>query len=440
MFMQWCLVIGVLLVVIGLTDTLRRRLPVGTSAIYLLCGYLLGPHGLGFIRLDLMRDAALLEVLTEIAVLVSLFAVGLRLRVPLRDGLWRAPVLMATLAMLVTIALLTGLGMWLGLSLGGAVLMAAVLAPTDPVLASDVQVAHPQDHDGLRFSLTGEGGLNDGAAFPVVMLALGLMRLHDLGSWGLHWVAVDLVWATAGGLTLGWLTGLLFSRIVVYLRREQSQAFGMESFFTLGLIALTYGLALLLHTYGFLAVFAAGLAMRQFERTDSDSHRHERTEVDLASTPDDGVENLGPSAQASPAMASAYMAKEVLDFTLDLERIAELAVMLIIGSLLSLATFDAFSLPVALGLIFVVRPVAIYLITLRSVFTSAQRRFAAWFGVRGVGSMYYLMFAVTHGANTRELPAVADAVLATIALSVLLHGSSATPAMRAYQQALARRR
>lgn len=139
-------------------------------------------------------------------------------------------------------------------------------------------------------------------------------------------------------------------------------------------------------------------------------------------------------------MASAYMAKEVLDFTLDLERIAELAVMLIIGSLLSLATFDAFSLPVALGLIFVVRPVAIYLITLRSVFTSAQRRFAAWFGVRGVGSMYYLMFAVTHGANTRELPAVADAVLATIALSVLLHGSSATPAMRAYQQALARRR
>ena len=163
----------------------------------------------------------------------------------------------------------------------------------------------------------------------------------------------------------------------------------MESFFTLGLIALTYGLALLLHTYGFLAVFAAGLAVRQFERTDSDD-RQPGTAGDRARAPDDGVEDLGPSAEASPAMASAYMAREVLDFTLDLERIAELTVMLIIGSLLSLATFNAFSLAVAFGLVFVIRPVAIYLTTLRSSLTTAQRRFAAWFGVRGVGSMYYL--------------------------------------------------
>jgi len=424
MFITWCLIVGVLLIVVGLTDTLRRELPVSTSAIYVLAGYLLGPEAFGLLDLRLARDAVLLERLSEAAVLVSLFAVGLRLRAPLTDRIWRTPFLMATLAMVLTIGMLVGLGLGLGLSLGSAVLLGAVLAPTDPVLASEVQVQHSHDRDRLRFSLTGEGGLNDGAAFPFVMLALGLLGLHELGEFGLRWWGVDVLWATVGGVGLGWLLGFAFSRAVVYLRREQAQALGMESFMALGLIALTYGIALALQTYGFLAVFAAGLAMRHVERTDSPSVKAP-----------DSLPAQTASEAAAPDQASAYMAKAVLDFTLDLEKLAELTVMVIIGSLLTRAAFTGPSLAVAIGLIFVVRPIAIYLTTLWLPLTPGQRRLAAWFGIRGVGSLYYLAFAVAHGADSPEAALVADAVLVTVALSVLLHGSTATPIMRLYRRA-----
>ncbi|HEY6510960.1 MAG TPA: cation:proton antiporter [Burkholderiaceae bacterium] len=414
----WCLVIGVLLIGMGLTDTVRRELPFSASALYLLAGWLIGPHAGGLLHLDLFADAKLLESLTEAAVLISLFAVGLRLRVRLTDRLWITPLLLATVAMTLTIAGLLAVGLSFGLSLGAAMLLAAVLAPTDPVLASDVQVEDAGDRDRLRFGLSGEGGLNDGTAFPFVMLALGLLGLHELGDHAWRWWSVDLLWAVAGGLAIGWGLGWAFSRIVLHLRREREQAFGMESFLTLGLIALTYGLALTAHTYGFLAVFVAGLAMRSVEYTDSDGRRAK------ASRPRD----------SSPE-TSAYMARAVLDFTLDLERLAELTVMLLVGSLLHAGVFSWHSLGIAAALLLVVRPLAVRLTLLGSRLTPTQRRLAAWFGIRGVGSVYYLAFAISHGAIGSDIAWVADAVLATVVASVLLHGTSATPAMRLYRRA-----
>jgi len=422
MFTTWCLVIGVLLIGMGLTDTMRRDLPVSASALYLLAGWLIGPQAAGLVQLNLFEDAKLLEVLTEAAVLISLFAVGLRLRVRLTDRLWWTPVLLATVAMALTIAALTAVGMGLGLSVGAALLLAAVLAPTDPVLASDVQVDDPGDRDQLRFGLSGEGGLNDGTAFPFVMLGLGWLGLHELGPWARNWWTVDLLWAVGGGLAIGWVVGWAFSRVVLHLRRQREQAFGMESFLTLGLIALTYGLALTAHTYGFLAVFVAGLAMRSVERTDSDRQRGRRD-----------VKGESPET-------SAYMARAVLDFTLDIERFAELAVMLLVGSLLSAGIFHWTSLAIAAALLFVVRPLAVRLTLIGSALTPTQRRLAAWFGIRGVGSMYYLAFAISHGAAGHEVSLMADAVLATIVASVLLHGASATPVMRLYRRARGRSR
>jgi len=413
MFTTWCLLIGLLLIGVGLTDTVRRDLPFSASALYLVVGWLLGPQMAGLLSLDLVADAPLLERLAETAVLISLFAVGLRLRVRLSDRLWTAPVRLATVAMLLTIGLMTAAGVAFGLPLAPALLLAAVLAPTDPVLASDVQVEDVGDRDRLRFSLTGEGGLNDGTAFPFVMLALGLLGLHELGTGGWRWWAVDLLWAVAGGLAIGWSLGFGFARAVMHLRREREQAFGMESFLTLGLIALTYGCALLVHAYGFLAVFAAGLAMRHVERRDT------------------GPRN-DPGAEAGAPQSSAYMAKAVLDFTLDLEKLAELAVMLLIGSLLRADHFHPVSLGLAAILLFVARPLAVGLTTIRSDLTPTQRRLAAWFGVRGIGSMYYLAFALARGAGSAPVQQVADAVLVAIVASVVLHGASATPAMRRY--------
>jgi NhaP-type Na+/H+ or K+/H+ antiporter len=421
---SWFLIVGALLILIGLTDTWRREMPVCSAALYLVAGHLLGPEVFGFLDLDLRRDAVLLERLTEAAVLISIFAVGLRLRAPLRDRLWRVPLVMATVTMLLTIALIFGAGVAAGLAIGPALLLAAALAPTDPVLASDVQVDHEHDRDRLRFSLTAEAGLNDGTAFPFVMLALGLLGVHSLGEWGVQWWQRDLLWATFGGLAVGWASGFAFSRLVVWLRREREQALGMESFLTLGLIALTAGVAMLLQVYGFLAVFAAGVAMRQVERVD--------TPDDVV--PVDDVARLGSEAAAHPQKATAYMAKVVMDFTLDLEKLAEMVVMVVIGTLITDDAFTPLSVGIALAVCFVARPLAVFMTTRGMALTASQRRLAAWFGVRGVGSMYYLAFAVAHGASGPELKPVADAVLVTVALSVLMHGSSATPIMRLYRK------
>lgn len=420
MFATWCLLIGTLLVAMGLSGSLLKRLPINAAMLYLGVGYLMGPQALGFIQLDFVRDAQLIERVTEVAVLVSLFAVGLRLRVHLTDRLWRAPVLLASVAMLLTIAAITALGFWgLGLSLGAAVLLGAVLAPTDPVLASEVQVEEVGDRDRLRFSLTAEGGLNDGTAFPFVMLALGLLGLHELGENGWRWWAVDVAWAIAGGLLLGWFMGTGFARLVLWMRRECLQAIGMENFLALGLIALAYGVALKIHAYGFLAVFAAGLAMRHVEH------------VDHPAQPADEEEAVEPGEQP-------YIAPAALEFALDLEKLVELTVMLIIGSLLNAAMLGWHSLGVAAVLLMVARPAAVWLSTWHLPWSRLQRVLACWFGVRGVGSLYYLAYAESHGAFTPETRLVGEAVLVTIALSVLLHGSTATPVMALYQRRLRR--
>lgn len=184
MFAIWALVIGGLMVTMGLIGSIVKRMPIAPSALYLLFGVALGPVGAGLILLDLddPDHVAALEIVTEIAVLISLFGVGLRLRVRMSYRIWRLPVQLASVAMLLTIAGVCAVAVgWLGLPLGVAVLAGAILAPTDPVLASDVQMADTEDRDIVRFSLTGEGGLNDGTAFPFVMLGLGLLGHHELG-------------------------------------------------------------------------------------------------------------------------------------------------------------------------------------------------------------------------------------------------------------------
>ena len=275
-----CIIVGTLLIAKTLVGSFLSRLPLSAAMVYLGVGVAIGPLGFGLIHLDAFKHVLLLERLTEIAVLISLFTSGLKLELPLRDRRWRIPLQLATVSMVVTVGAITAVGVFLmGLSLGASVLLGAILAPTDPVLASDVQVANPGDRDRLRFGLTGEGGLNDGTAFPFIMLGLGLLGLHELGDssgfmgisgfTGWRWWAVDVAWAVFGGLGLGYALGALVGRAIIYLRTRHLEALGSDDFIALGLIALTYGLALLSLTYGFLAVFAAGLALRRIDATPS---------------------------------------------------------------------------------------------------------------------------------------------------------------------------
>ena len=181
----WFVVVGGLFVSMALAGSAIARLPLTTALLYLVVGALLGPQGAGLFDLDMVADAVTLERVTEIAVIISLFTAGLKLRVPIVDRRWLIAVRLAVISMAVTVVLVAAAVVFLfGFPWGVAIMVGAILAPTDPVLAADVQVEHPFDQNRLRFALTGEAALNDGTAFPLLMLGLGLLDLHESRAMG----------------------------------------------------------------------------------------------------------------------------------------------------------------------------------------------------------------------------------------------------------------
>lgn len=411
----------VLLLMAVLTSTLAR-LPLTTGLVYMAIGVALGPQAANILRVDLLQQSRLVEHLTEVAILISLFTTGLKLRLPLRHPRWRLPVRLAGIGMVLTAAGVTLLAaLLLRMPWALAVMLGGILAPTDPVLASDVQVDEPGDRDAVRFALTGEAGLNDGTAFPVLMLGLGLAGIHELGAFGWRWVGVDVLWASAAGLGIGGALGHGVARFVLYLRREHKEALGLDDFLALGLIGSSYGLALVCHAYGFLAVFAAGLALRQIE---------------AAAAGGSGQTQAGDSAaiDSSPSAASQEMTHQVLAFNEQIERIGEVAVVVLLGTLLRTAMFSVRTMLFGLCVFVVIRPAAVYAAMWRTHLTGLQRRLIAWFGVRGAGSLFYLAYAATHGVAATEVRALLDAVLPVVALSIVIHGISVTPLMNLYRR------
>jgi NhaP-type Na+/H+ or K+/H+ antiporter len=424
-FTLGCIIVGALLIAMTLGGSFIARLPLSSAMLYLGVGVAIGPLGLGLLKLNAFKNVMLLERLTEVALLISLFTAGMKLELPLSNARWRIPLQLATLSMVITVAAITALGVWvMGLSLGASVLLGAILAPTDPVLASDVQVANTGDRDRLRFGLTGEGGLNDGTAFPFVMLGLGLLGLHDLGNMGeigWRWWAVDVLWAVAGGLGLGWLLGTLVGRTILYLRMRHREALGTDEFIALGLIALTYGLALLSHTYGFLAVFAAGLALRRIDEPNY-------------VPPTEAPPALSPAEhKASGAEAPAHMMRAVQRFNSQLESFVEVGMVLAVGVLVATVQFSSEVLWFIPVLFLVIRPVAVYIGLLGTPVKGAQRRLMSWFGIRGIGSLYYLLYAISHEIEPALAQRLLSITLAVIIASVIAHGISVTPLMKQYE-------
>ena len=418
----------------ALASSVVKRLPLSTATLYLFVGVLLGPVGADLIRLDPLKESAFLERITEVAVIVSLFSAGLKLRLYRADLRWELATRLATVSMVITVALVALVGMFaLGLSLGAAVLLGAILAPTDPVLASDVRVASPADTDGLRFGLTGEAGMNDGSAFPFVMLGLGLLGLHEIGDFGARWLLVDVVWALVVGVGSGWILGWLVGHLVLYLRKVHKEAVGLDEFIALGLLALSYGVALALHSYGFLAVFFAGLSLRRLEL---ESSGDKPLEPIVLAAVEAGEAN---DAATDPNKAPAYMAGAVLAFNEQLERILEVGVVLLIGGLLSMGYLSQEAWVVIPLLFLVIRPLSVQLGLIGLDVPQAPRSLIAWFGIRGVGSFYYLMYAIQHGLAEDLAVRMTSLVVTVVAVSIVVHGVSATPLMNLYERLQARR-
>jgi sodium/hydrogen antiporter len=410
----WFVLVGVLLLVVAVLGRFLDRLPVSPAMIYLVVGFLLGPSVFDALELHPMRNLVLLESISEIAVLVALFTVGIKTRVPVGDWRWALPLRLATISMVVTIAgVAVVAAVLMGFEWGIALLLGAALAPTDPVLASDVQLRSPEDRDNLRFALTGEGGLNDGTAFPFILLGLGLIGLHELGPFGLRWIALDVVWGTIGGLGIGFLVGDGIARGVRWLRRLRSDAFILDEFLLLGVIAFSYGAALAVGALGFLAVFAAGIALRRADDLHADARRTEKSPL-------------------TPSMLSVNE---------QLERIVEVAIVLLVGAMISTGYWSVAGILLAALLFFVIRPVSVW-VGMRGLdgrgSTGASRRLLGWFGIRGIGSVYYAVYVAGHEIPFDAAVELLSVVFTVIAASIVVHGLSATPLMDVYQRRIRR--
>lgn len=422
---QWSLFIGVLLVTMVLAGTLLGRLPLSSAMVYLALGWLLGPDATNVLRPDPFLNAGVLERLAEVALLISLFSVGLQLGVPLRDRRWRLPLRLAFVSMVAMVAMVSAIGVWLlELPLGAAVLLGAILAPTDPVLASGVHAEPGSQPDRLGFSLAGEGGLNDGAAFPFVMLGFGLLGMHDMGPGFVRWWSIDLVWATLGGAAIGGVLGAAIGRLVVYLRSRHDEAVGLDVFLGLGLVGMAYGIAQLSLASGFLAVFTAGLALQRVrERPKPDT-------LPLAGTGSAGHSYLTLATHSHHA--SATMRDSVQGFNEQLEKLAELALVLVVGAMLAYAKpLPAAGWFVPLMLL-VLRPLSVAAATAGEQLTAPQRAMISWFGIRGIGSVFYLLFALRHGIEGRVADTLVSLTLWSVAASIVAHGLTAQPLMHRY--------
>ncbi|MFC7844029.1 cation:proton antiporter [Streptomyces sp. NPDC057382] len=376
--------------------------PLSLPLFFLLCGFGIYLLPLPLPAIDPVADRMMTEHVTEVVVIISLMGAGLALNRPVGWRRWRVTWRLLGITMPLTFLITAGLAWWLlDWPPAAALLLGAVLSPTDPVLASEVRVGEPtddeHDEDEVRFALTSEAGLNDGLAFPLTYAAIGLAAVAGtgwstgwIGSWAAQDVAYKCVVGVLGGLVVGRLLGWLFFRARSRsLRLSQHR----EGFVALGATFLSFGLTELAGGYGFLAVFVTACAVRAAER----AH---------------GYHNV------------------LHDFMEQVERLLTAAVLFVLGAFIASGGLSALTWQGAVAgvaVLLIVRPLSGWLGLLRAPLGRKERWVVAAYGVRGIGSLYYLAYGLGQhgfGVPQRELWAV---VVFTVLLSVVLHGVTAGP-------------
>jgi sodium/hydrogen antiporter len=369
----------------------------------------------------------------------ALFISGLKLRLPPTHHAWAAVYRLAGPVMLLCIAGVAAFGHWiLGLSPPLALLLGAVLAPTDPVLAGSVSVSDAADRDRLKYALSGEAGLNDGTAFPFVVLALAWKghTISDAGSIA-RWVLLDLLWAVGAALIAGYLLGLTLGKLSIMQRSQQRDTEAPSDLAALALIALSYTVGHLLHSWAFLAVFAAGVGLRRAELGIVAATPHPEISRPQVSHPP--AEHLvsakvNPEELEAPAIAAGVLVAETMSFGTTVERILEVVLVTLVGAAVG-SYWDYRALPIAFFLFFVLRPLGVYVLLLGTKTSALQRWLIGWFGIRGIGSLYYLAYAQNSLSKHGDVAGtLAGLTLSVISLSILIHGTSATPLLALYER------
>ncbi len=337
------------------------------------------------------------EYVSELAVIVALFGTGLRIDNLTSYRRWQPTIRLLVVAMPLTIVAVALLGYWLaGMTLAGAILLGAVLAPTDPVLAGDVQVGPPTEggEHPVRFTLTTEAGLNDGLAFPFVYLGLivaaeGFTPGQLATEWLFRDVLYRIVVGAASGAAIGWLLG----KILFSMPKDNALARTASGVLSLAMVLLCYGATELLEGYGFIAAFVSGLTLRRVE-------------------------------QGNPFHGRLHAFSEAIEHTLTA------VLLLLIGGTLPLlwTELDWQHAAIALALILIVRPVAGWVSLGGTDLLGRERLVVAAYGVRGIGSIYYLGFATSHFEFVNEGQLWATIALA-ILISTVVHGLTAGAAV-----------
>ncbi|GFM68034.1 sodium:proton antiporter [Pseudomonas cichorii] len=433
-------VLGVLLMLLALTSSFLRWLPVTTSAVCLAFGFVIGPMGLEILKLDVQEARHWLERLTEVAVLFSLFNTGIKLRLPLHSKAWHSAYWLAGPVMLATIAgTCLAAHYLLGLSWGMSLLLGAILSPTDPVLAGLVQVTNAQDQDRLRFGLSGEAGMNDGTAFPFVIFALLYMANGGLeAGWIQHWALKSLVWGVPAGMLIGYGMGRGVGHLMIFLRiRNADSTTSPNDFLALALIALSYIAAESAGAFGFLSVFAAGFGLRQAEARITQSHvpsEHIAQPVIGHMTADQEKATVAEAEDLTESqLAAGIMMGDMLAFGSLIERSMEVLLITLLGAALALY-WDWRAVGLGLALFCIIRPASVWLLVGRRLLDRRQKALVGWFGIRGIGSLYYLCFALTHGLPQDAVHAAIGMTLSVVTLSILLHGISIQPLLEHYER------
>ncbi len=387
---------GIALLCAAVLPRVLHRLPLSPAMVFVGVGFLASLLP-GTPSLDPAAEPVLVEHLTEVCVIVALMGVGLALDRPVSWRGWNSTWRLLGIGMPLFIAagavLAWGL---LGAGVAVAVLLAAALAPTDPVLASDVQVGEPTDdpdsEDEVRFALSSEAGLNDGLAFPFVHAAI-LLAAGALG-WG--WVGWELLGKVAIGVGVGWAIGQVLGRLAFRapapaLRFAQSA----EAVLALSAVFVAYGVAELLGGYGFLAVFCAALAIRACER----GHEYHRV---------------------------------LHEFIGQIERLLTLALLLGLGYAVGGGLLGALTPAAAVwavGTVLLLRPLTAWLSLRGSAVPAVEQRTIAFFGVRGIGTFYYVAYGLSHASFADPALIWATAACAVL-VSIVIHGVTASPVLR----------
>ena len=394
-YILFLLGLGLVILLVSWAPVGLKRLPLTLAILCVLIGLGIFSSGLLAFNPDPRTWDTATEKLTELVVIISLMGCGLKLDRPPGLKSWAVTWRLLAIAMPLTIAAVAFLGVWgLGFALPMALLLGAAMAPTDPVLAADVQVGPPRsgDEDEVRFGLTSEAGLNDALAFPFVHLAI-LASLGGLavGSELTDWALVDVIWKIAAGTGVGWLVGAGFGLLLFRSETRSLSRLG-DGLVALAATFVAYSVAELAHGYGFLAVFVAAVTIRNWER-EHDFHQ------------------------------------EMHDLSDQIERLLIMLLLVLFGGALAnglMASLTWMDAAIGLAILLVVRPVAGLIAMIGAPQPFREKLLLAFLGIRGVGSVYYVAYGINHGefgSSERLWSIVGFVILA----SILIHGVTATP-------------